>query len=359
MLPATENRAPLPSPDHTLDANPPYRETLVTEIDTCLKNARSALNEKRWADGEAQARGALRLSPTNAAALCMLGSMHARRGDAPEALRLYQQAVACNDKSAHAYHLLAQMLSTFRRMEESADAYRAWARLAPEDPEAQFMLAAATGAATPEKCSEGFVQTHFDQFSEAFDNVLINRLGYTGPWIVAAALARHIAAADQTLHVLDAGCGTGLCGRLLKPYCKILSGVDLSKKMVEKARERDCYDELTVSELCAHMEGRPDAFDAVISADVLVYFGALERVMSCAQFALKPGGLFIFTVEALSAEDEKAYRLQASGRYVHAEGYLREVLVNAGLQVLSLQKEFLRYEGRGRTMAYVVAAKKS
>ena len=36
--------------------------------------------------------------------------------------------------------------------------------------------------------------------------------------------------------VLDIGCGTGLCGPLLRPIAVSLCGVDLSAGMIEKAR---------------------------------------------------------------------------------------------------------------------------
>jgi predicted TPR repeat methyltransferase len=41
---------------------------------------------------------------------------------------------------------------------------------------------------------------------------------------------------------VDLGCGTGLMGPLLRSHVSVLEGVDLSTAMVEKARERGCYD---------------------------------------------------------------------------------------------------------------------
>ena len=44
-------------------------------------------------------------------------------------------------------------------------------------------------------------------------------------------------------HAVDLGCGTGLMGPLLRPHVSsYLEGVDLSVGMVDKARERGCYD---------------------------------------------------------------------------------------------------------------------
>ncbi|NIR58985.1 MAG: methyltransferase domain-containing protein, partial [Gammaproteobacteria bacterium] len=49
--------------------------------------------------------------------------------------------------------------------------------------------------------------------------------------------------------ILDAGCGTGLCGPLLAPHARTLVGVDLSGGMIAKAEELAVYDELEVAEL--------------------------------------------------------------------------------------------------------------
>ena len=49
---------------------------------------------------------------------------------------------------------------------------------------------------------------------------------------------------SKQLDVLDAGCGTGLCGPLLAPYARRLIGVDLSEGMLALAKEKHVYDAL-------------------------------------------------------------------------------------------------------------------
>ncbi|NEU35571.1 methyltransferase, partial [bacterium LRH843] len=78
----------------------------------------------------------------------------------------------------------------------------------------------------------------------------------------------------------DAGCGTGLCGPLLAPYCQRLDGVDLSPKMLEKAKSKQLYDRLSKAELTAFLNNAPDMYDVIIAADVLCYFGDLSRAAS-------------------------------------------------------------------------------
>ena len=114
--------------------------------------------------------------------------------------------------------------------------------------------------------------------------------------------------------MLDAGCGTGLCGPLLVPYARRLIGVDLSEGMLALAKEKHVYDALIKGELTDHMRAQPAAFDVIVSADTLVYFGDLESVVGAAAGALRPNGLFIFTLE---------HAVGARGRYRLAAGVAR------------------------------------
>ena len=114
--------------------------------------------------------------------------------------------------------------------------------------------------------------------------------------------------------------------------------------MLEKARGRGLYDALHQQELTAFMAERPAAFDVVVSADTLVYFGELEAAMRAAARTLKPGGWLCFTVEALD-QGEDGYRLQHQGRYAHSRAYIEAVLEQAGLRIAEIESVFLRNEG--------------
>ena len=130
--------------------------------------------------------------------------------------------------------------------------------------------------------------------------------------------------ASRSLDVLDAGCGTGLCGPLVAPYARRLVGVDLSEAMLARARARNVYDELVKRELTAYLRDSPGSFDVIVSADTLVYFGPLEEVAAAAANALRPGGVLVFTVEELSgAASDAGYSLSPNGRYRHSPALRR------------------------------------
>src|SRR5690606_35079457 len=133
--------------------------------------------------------------------------------------------------------------------------------------------------AAPARASDDYVRESFDAFAAEFDESL-ETLRYQAPRLVVDALAA--ARPDEGLRVLDAGCGTGLCGPLLRPLASHITGIDLSPGMIARARdrrmheggtaERPVYDELVVAELTSWLAHHPAQFDAVVAADVLVYF---------------------------------------------------------------------------------------
>ena len=127
--------------------------------------------------------------------------------------------------------------------------------------------------------------------------------------------------------------------------------------MLAKARERNVYDELHESELVAFMRAHPREYDVVISADTLVYFGALEDAMSAAAGALKPGGVLAFTVEAEAIGSADKFRLHKSGRYSHSAEYVRECLEAARFEVLLIEGGVLRKEAGTDVLGQVVLAK--
>src|SRR5690606_35946619 len=159
----------------------------------------------------------------------------------------------------------------------------------------------------------------------------------------------------RELDVLDAGCGTSLCVDFLRPLSHTLVGVDLSGKMLDKARQRGGYDELVEAELIAFMEAHPEAYDLVVAADVILYFGRLERLAQALRASLRPGGGLVFTVEA-GADEEHGWALNDGGRYTHHPAYLRRVLESAGFEIRELVDDRLRFELGEEVRGWIVTA---
>ena len=214
----------------------------------------------------------------------------------------------------------------------------------PDDPIPRHMLAATTGRNAPPKASDDFVRKTFDHFAENFDKQL-KRLAYRAPELIAEAIAKELGTPKGEMDILDGGCGTGLCGPWLRPYARRLTGIDLSPGMIEKARERGGYDQLVQAELTDFMSRSTGAYDLIVSADTLVYFGELNSVFQAAAKALRPHGYFVFTLEkAADVDGQSGFFLHLFGRYCHGENYVRAGLSEAGFAVRSLATVIPRME---------------
>ena len=159
---------------------------------------------------------------------------------------------------------------------------------------------------------------------------MLGQLGYCAPRILRELVA--VVAPDigkNSLAILDLGCGTGLTGMAFKDLAQRLDGIDLSPAMIEKARERGIYDNLTADDI-VNLTTRTDFYDVVLAADTLVYLGDLSRVLEVSYAALKPDGLFLFSAEK---RDGAGYDLGPKRRWRHSEEYLRDEAVCAGFSV--------------------------
>jgi predicted TPR repeat methyltransferase len=308
-------------------------------------------------DAIAAFRRALDRDPSHAGAHNNLGNALVRSRNGREAITHFEKAIEHAPTLWPARQSLALALYHEGRTEEAIGALRAWSALQPNDPTASHMLSAFSQLDVPRRAADGFVRATFDALATSFDEHLRD-LGYCAPQLVATALAKALPAPAGRLDVLDAGCGTGLCGPLLRPYASRLTGVDISGGMLAKARSVGAYDELVAAELTAFLRSSAGAYDVIACADTLCYFGDLTEVASAAASALRVRGIFVFTVER-SDEVAEGYRLHPHGRYSHGEMYVREALANVGLVVKSVENAVLRLERGAPVAGLVVTVERS
>ncbi|MBK3797843.1 tetratricopeptide repeat protein [Azospirillum brasilense] len=347
--------------DRVEEAVAAYREALACGLDHPLVHYNLASALKAAGDAapaERHFRRALVEEPAYAEAFNNLANL-LRDGDRlTESAMAYRRALALRPGWDEAHDNLSGALYLLHeegRHEEAARFGRLWLRDHPDHPVARHIGAAVAGLDAGDRASDAYVRQVFDLFAGEFDDKLLGELGYRAPTLLAAALADVGIVQDSSLDVLDAGCGTGLCGPFLRGPARRLVGVDLSPGMLERAAARGLYDALEEAELGAFLSERPAAFDLIVAADVLCYFGALDGVLAQAATALRPGGRLAFTVERLE-EGGAPWRVSPHGRYAHTEDHVRDGLSTAGLTILRLAPDTLRHESGAPVAGLVVLA---
>lgn len=277
--------------------------------------------------------------------------------DVERAIVCFRHAIRCDSKDVRSLDALGVALYMLGRHEEAIGVYRDWLNREPDNPVPRHMLAACGGEQAPARADDAYVRDVFDKFADSFDEQLLKNLDYRAPQILTEALIGVLGPPTASLDVLDAGCGTGLCGPLIRAHARRLDGVDLSGGMIEKARLRGGYDDLVVAELTAYLQARPAAWDAVLSADTLIYFGELAPVMSAAYDALRAGGWLAFTLEALDGEDDR-FELSSSGRFRHTRSHVMGVLDSVGFDDVTISEAIMRKEVGKQVIGWMVLARK-
>lgn len=294
--------------------------------------------------------------PNRAEVYQNLGNALKKTDRIEDALTAYRRAIEIDPRQSNAHLNLGRALYRFGRVDESAIVYEKWLEIDPDNSIALHMLSACRGGNVPSRCSDEFVRESFDAFAESFDEVL-ERLEYRAPELVSRAVDEALPTGAADLRVLDVGCGTGLCAPKLRPHARELTGIDLSPKMVQKAERLSIYDSLEVAELTQYLLANANAFDLVVAADTLVYFGDLDDVFDAAHAAMRDSALFVFTVEA--HREAATFELRPHGRYSHSESYLRTRLRDSGFHVSALKNEILRMEAEKPVEGFVVTAQRS
>ena len=326
----------------------------------CLADIYS--REETFDEAEKRYRRVLALDPGHFEAHQNYGEMLYRAGRTAEALEEYRQAVILNPRSAEVSNNLAMILKDLQEYKEAAglllNAYRLdptleeisvnlsetltllaadhpeeaknqlgqWLEVAPDNVFARKLQATFDGKSFDDDAL--YSEKLFDHFADRYENVMQN-LHYS----VVEAIRKYVGQGKKT--IVDLGCGTGLLGSALKTPQTKLIGVDVSQKMLDKAAEKNVYDELCKDDICHYLQKKP-VFDVAVMGDVCGYLRNFESVVK-----LLKNKTLIFTIE-VSDEGEKHASL--SGRYRYHPEYIKELLLQNGFKNLSEEKIVLRQE---------------
>ena len=258
---------------------------------------------------------------------------------------------------------LAEAYNRALALEKSGDidaAVKAYEEVLAIDPEdhggASVRIASLGRGEAPPKAPDAYVETLFDQHAEAFEDILVEQLGYAVPALVRQRL--QALGLGPFKRMLDLGCGTGLTGGTLRDMVDDITGLDISENMVELAHEKDLYETLYVAEVEDFLEDNDEeAFDLITATDVLPYLGALEPLFFGAAENMVAGGLFIFSSETLDPSDTRTYAVGPHQRYLHSEAYIRERLASTGFEIIEISDINVRMQDGNPSPGHLVIAR--
>jgi len=298
-------------------------------------------------------RRAVAFSPEMAEAWNNLGVAQDEFHMAENASSSFRKAIELQPDYASAHFNLGVSLQKLGRFKAAADHYNRVLEMKPDDEAANFMLQSLGASTTPDAAPAQHVRRIFDQCAGTFEKTLVNDLEYKTPELLFNLVRPHM---KQDLTILDLGCGTGLGSQFYRPYAKNLIGVDVSPKMLQKASEKNIYDDLIVFDVLQDW-AFPQPFDLIYSSDVFVYFGNLDSIMGPASSNLVRGGMIAFSVEKLE-DNSVEYRLFPSGRYAHSQRYIKNCLKRYGLTPIEEAGAVIRKQSGDEVKGLLIVAQK-
>jgi predicted TPR repeat methyltransferase len=328
------------------------------------------IQRRRGKPGEAMAcyRRALALKPDLAEAYCNLGVVALEQRDLALARPCFERALAIKpgaeawlglghvfqqsklyDDALAAYGKASALpeawlgrglaMQRLKRPQEAIAAYRQAIAQGGDAEVARYSLASLGAEPIPLATPKPIVARNYDQQAAQYDERHLGPLKYRTPAFLREAVAQR--APSQRLDILDLGCGTGLSGEAFRPFARTLTGVDISTKMLDIARQRQIYNNLACSDLLEFLGAQGQNFDLAIAADVFVYIGDLAPVFAAVHRALRAGGLFGFSVEAGGEQD---FALGTNLRYAHSTAYLQRLADAHAFAVELIEAKILRQE---------------
>ncbi len=118
--------------------------------------------------------------------------------------------------------------------------------------------------------------------------------GYATPGRVAKALGTVLT--EKDVPILDFGCGTGLSGLALKlGGFAVVDGMDPNPQMLELARGKDVYRNLTLMDIADAAPVAKGSYAAITAIGVIGTGAAPASTLDLLMKALDPGGVLAFS----------------------------------------------------------------
>ncbi len=144
---------------------------------------------------------------------------------------------------------------------------------------------------------------YYRNFAPTYDTDFAAQLGWNYPKAIAEAY--HAQATGDDLPIADIGCGTGYVASELGVPQAVIDGMDISPEMLDVAKQKNLYRNLTLIDLTGPLDRIAGNYGAVLSAGTFTHghlgTGPLRSLLDIA----RPGGLFIIGVNQAHFEKQE------------------------------------------------------
>ena len=324
------------------DAEASYNQALALNpdlVEVHINLGVTLQNLGRLDEAEASYNKAIELNPDLVEAHNNLGNTLKELGRINDAEASYKQAIVLKSDYAEAHKNLGILYHELGRLDDAEVSYNKAIALNSDFSETKHMLAALHGKTTT-TAPRDYIEDLFDNYAAKFDVSLVNNLEYKMPRLISEMIIKE-SKFDSLGSIMDLGCGTGLFGKEIKQYCENLEGIDLSERMLDKAKEKNVYNKLIKQDIITYLSNENFNFDYFISADVFIYIGDLSDVFRLIKSRNKTGGKLAFSTEDVSGE---GFLLEQSGRYSHSKNYIEGLCEEFGYKLLHYENQPLRKE---------------
>jgi len=279
------------------------------------------------------------------------------KGDLAAAADLLLQATELAPGFASAWFTLGEIREQLGERDAAIVAFRKAQQADPQDRHGASLRLMLLGAEKLSGMPPAYVRALFDQYAPKFESALVGDLGYRGPMLLFKAVlaARHAVKKPAFFkRAIDLGCGTGLAASAFAKEVDHFIGIDLSPRMIERARASGLYAELEVADMLEGLRSKPDASaNLVLAADAIVYVAELAPLLREARRVLVPGGLLAFTAETHQGD---GVIIGEGLRYAHSAAYVGASVADAGLALSRLEVLSARNEDNAPVPGLVVVA---
>ena len=331
---------------------------------------------------------AVKINPNYAEGYNNLGAALQRFGKLNEAISYLKKATELKPKFAKAYNNIAIVLKDLGKLDQAIDnckiaikldqnffdahknfgnilcklgkfneaskSYEKALKIKPGDKIVLHLVSSLYGK-TPKTAPEEYITELFDNYANRFEKHLTEVLKCKIPEKIVILIKKISKQKLFFKSTIDLGCGTGLSGVVLRPLTEYLVGVDISRQMIEKAKNKNIYDHLETENISIYLGESQMKFDLFMFADVFVYIGDLEKIFSQISLKSDSNAKFCFSVEKCK---DVEFKLLKSGRYAHSKKYIDRLSKKYGFQVEAYNETELRLESNVPIIGYLFILKK-